>query len=102
MPSIDSPTKQNDFATITAKTLDQPRPPKRIRPEEAGLRRNDNIVTLFRQPPSPDHTATDDHSMMQQYQEAKRQNPGMLLLFHMGDFYELFGDDAQTGSSILG
>jgi DNA mismatch repair protein MutS len=40
--------------------------------------------------------------MMQQYQEAKRQNPGMLLLFRMGDFYELFGEDAQTGSSILG
>lgn len=40
--------------------------------------------------------------MMQQYQEAKRQNPGMLLLFRMGDFYELFGEDAQTGSRILG
>ncbi len=40
--------------------------------------------------------------MMQQYQDAKRQNPGMLLLFRMGDFYELFGDDAQEGSRILG
>jgi DNA mismatch repair protein MutS len=40
--------------------------------------------------------------MMQQYQDAKRQNPGMLLLFRMGDFYELFGEDAQEGSRILG
>ena len=40
--------------------------------------------------------------MMQQYQDAKRQNPEMLLLFRMGDFYELFGDDAQTGSRVLG
>jgi DNA mismatch repair protein MutS len=40
--------------------------------------------------------------MMQQYQEAKRQNPGMLLLFRMGDFFELFDDDAHVASRILG
>jgi DNA mismatch repair protein MutS len=40
--------------------------------------------------------------MMQQYREAKEQHPGMLLLFRMGDFYELFEDDAQTASKVLG
>ncbi len=40
--------------------------------------------------------------MMQQYQEAKAQNPGMLVLFRNGDFYELFEDDAELGSRILG
>ena len=40
--------------------------------------------------------------MMQQYQEAKTRHPGMLLLFRMADFYELFGDDAETASKILG
>src|SRR5947199_216913 len=34
--------------------------------------------------------------MMQQYREAKARHPGMLLLFRMGDFYELFDDDADT------
>src|SRR6516164_7164086 len=33
--------------------------------------------------------------MMQQYREAKQRHPGMLLLFHLGDFYELFEDDAE-------
>src|SRR5437868_11737798 len=40
--------------------------------------------------------------MMQQYREAKARHPGMLLLFRMGDFYELFDDDAQTATKVLG
>src|SRR6516165_8920423 len=40
--------------------------------------------------------------MMQQYRDAKEQHPGMLLLFRMGDFYELFEDDAQTAARVLG
>ena len=40
--------------------------------------------------------------MMQQYQDAKSRHPGMLLLFRMGDFYELFEQDAETASKVLG
>jgi DNA mismatch repair protein MutS len=40
--------------------------------------------------------------MMQQYWEAKERHPGMLLLFRMGDFYELFDDDAAVASRLLG
>jgi DNA mismatch repair protein MutS len=40
--------------------------------------------------------------MMDQYQEAKARHPGMLLLFRMGDFYELFHDDAVTASRLIG
>jgi DNA mismatch repair protein MutS len=40
--------------------------------------------------------------MMQQYQDAKSRHPGMLLLFRMGDFYELFDEDAETGARVLG
>src|SRR5687768_5853975 len=39
--------------------------------------------------------------IMQQYQEAKRQHPGMLLLFQIGDFYELFYEDAETAARVL-
>ncbi len=39
---------------------------------------------------------------MQQYLEAKNSHPGMMLLFRMGDFYELFNEDAQDASRILG
>src|SRR5687768_16282160 len=40
--------------------------------------------------------------MMQQYREAKERHPGMLLLFRMGDFYELFDAGAEVVSSELG
>ena len=40
--------------------------------------------------------------MMRQYASAKAENPDCLLLFHMGDFYELFGEDAVTASRVLG
>src|SRR3954470_13024601 len=40
--------------------------------------------------------------MMQQYREAKERHPGMLLLFRMGDFYELFDADAEVASRVLG
>jgi DNA mismatch repair protein MutS len=39
--------------------------------------------------------------MMQQYQEIKSQHKDALLLFRLGDFYELFGDDAHTASQVL-
>ncbi len=40
--------------------------------------------------------------MMQQYREAKQAAGDALLLFRMGDFYELFGDDAKTAARTLG
>lgn len=40
--------------------------------------------------------------MMERYREVKRQNPGSLLLFRMGDFYELFYEDAEVASKVLG
>ena len=39
--------------------------------------------------------------MLKQYQEIKRQHPGTLLFFRLGDFYELFFDDAIIGSKEL-
>ncbi len=39
--------------------------------------------------------------MMQQYRELKRRYPEFLLLFRLGDFYELFFEDAHTASRLL-
>src|SRR4051812_48465023 len=40
--------------------------------------------------------------MMRQYRELKARDPDALLLFRMGDFYELFGEDAERASALLG
>ncbi len=39
--------------------------------------------------------------MMRQYMEIKNQNPDSLLFFRLGDFYEMFFDDAKTASEEL-
>src|ERR1700712_5803307 len=40
--------------------------------------------------------------MMAQYIEIKAANPDSLLFYRMGDFYELFFDDAEVASRALG
>src|SRR5215204_3026983 len=40
--------------------------------------------------------------MMQQYEDAKAVCGDALLLFRMGDFYELFHDDAKQAARVLG
>lgn len=39
---------------------------------------------------------------MEQYRLAKKRYPGMMLMFRIGDFYEMFNEDAQTASKLLG
>lgn len=40
--------------------------------------------------------------MMRQYLCLKAQYPDMLLLYRMGDFYELFFEDAEKAAKLLG
>jgi DNA mismatch repair protein MutS len=40
--------------------------------------------------------------MMEQFLEIKAANPGLLLFYRMGDFYELFFEDAEIASKALG
>ena len=45
----------------------------------------------------------DPHTpMMQQYLRIKAQHPDMLMFYRMGDFYELFFDDAEKAAKLLG
>ncbi len=39
--------------------------------------------------------------MFRQYQAIKARYPDALLLFRLGDFYEMFGEDAKIGSQVL-
>src|SRR6201989_368769 len=40
--------------------------------------------------------------MMEQYLDIKAGHPGLLLFYRMGDFYELFFEDAEIASRTLG
>jgi DNA mismatch repair protein MutS len=65
-----------------------------------------NVIKEDTQPaappsPAPDQTLADLTPFMRQWTAAKRENPDALLFFRMGDFYELFYDDAVTVSREL-
>src|SRR3954470_4189644 len=58
-------------------------------------------------PAPPESTPANDAPsrvtpMMEQYLEIKAANPGLLLFYRMGDFYELFFEDAEVASKALG
>src|SRR6267143_4785925 len=46
-------------------------------------------------------TVTNTTPMVRQYRELKSQHPGTLLFFRLGDFYELFFEDAVIGAREL-
>src|SRR5262252_3390076 len=57
-------------------------------------------------PPADATPSADAHArvtpMMEQYLEIKAAHPGLLLFYRMGDFYELFFEDAEKASKALG
>src|SRR5260221_7221500 len=49
-----------------------------------------------------DPNSVQDHTpMMQQYLRIKAQHPDVLLFYRMGDFYEMFYDDARRAAQLL-
>jgi len=58
----------------------------------------DHIPTEAQSSPAPAALTP----MMAQYFEIKAVNPGYLLFYRMGDFYELFFEDAEIASAALG
>ncbi|KAF0843621.1 DNA mismatch repair protein MutS [Methylovorus glucosotrophus] len=51
---------------------------------------------------TPSPSAENHTPMMRQYLGIKAQYPDMLLFYRMGDFYELFHDDAEKAARLLG
>src|SRR5580692_9180907 len=53
-------------------------------------------------PPAPSGEDQRVTPLMEQYVEIKAANPDCLLFYRMGDFYELFFEDAEVASRALG
>ena len=60
---------------------------------------SDLLSTPTRMPEADDPTLT---PAMRQYVQFKRQHPDYTLFFRMGDFYEMFWDDAKLAHRVLG
>lgn len=53
--------------------------------------------------PAKVKTSSAGHTpLIQQYLDVKARHPDSLLFFRVGDFYEMFFEDAEEGSSLLG
>ncbi|MBP6985375.1 MAG: DNA mismatch repair protein MutS [Alphaproteobacteria bacterium] len=57
------------------------------------------IAAVEEKPMEPEMVLT---PMMQQYHQIKQEYPDCLLFYRMGDFYELFFEDAVQASAVLG
>ena len=55
-----------------------------------------------KQKPLADKIEQRNEPLLKQYQEMKKKHPDAILLFRVGDFYEIFGEDAVQASDILG
>src|SRR5439155_7883754 len=83
----------------TARPRSRPRPPPSlVRPFRSGTL----PLSCTGARPSCFRSAMTLTPMMRQYREAKERHPGMFLFFRNGDFYELFEEDAELGSRLLG
>jgi DNA mismatch repair protein MutS len=45
---------------------------------------------------------SDDTPLMQQWRDAKARHPDAIVFFRVGDFYEMFCEDAEEGARLLG
>ena len=52
--------------------------------------------------PLADKIKQKNEPLLQQYREMKKKHPDAILMFRVGDFYEIFGKDAVDASEILG
>src|ERR1700719_4137686 len=59
----------------------------------------DNSQTI--DPVGAPRNSSDHTPMMQQYLRLKAQHPDVLLFYRMGDFYEMFYDDARRAAQLL-
>ncbi|MEL6739967.1 MAG: DNA mismatch repair protein MutS [Planctomycetota bacterium] len=85
-------------APATAQQTSDNRPPA----SEAEVKPNASQTTPEK--PKKPKPARDpwDTPAMRQYRRFKDEHPGCVLFFRMGDFYEMFGDDADTAGRAMG
>lgn len=76
------------MAKASAPAAEKPPPSRRIRRDGRPL--------------YPRPMATADTPAMRQYKRFKAQHPGCVLFFRMGDFYEMFYEDADLAHRVLG
>src|SRR5215211_1800554 len=82
--------------------MSNPSPPIPATPSHDPKPRPAAAATPANGPAKPPADLSQLSPAMRQYQQFKAQYPGYVLFFRMGDFYEMFWDDAITAAKALG
>jgi DNA mismatch repair protein MutS len=91
-PSTDEVKQFTPEAHVSSPHERRPQPPRAKRLHEKGeAKQADAAIQITSLAP-----------MMRQYIQIKREYPEHLLLFQVGDFYEVFFEDAKTAAEVLG
>src|SRR5450432_2530699 len=69
---------------------------------KTGVPMHDSATTPTPAAPTARPAASGLSPAMQQYRQFKSQHPGYVLFLRMGDFYEMFWEDAQLAAKTLG
>ena len=92
--------KPSSAPTPAISPKEAPPPPKAKAEKKPSAKKPAKKASKAQEPKSkPEEKAS---PIMQQYREAKEKHPDMMLLFRIGDFYELFGEDAEMAHTLLG
>ena len=77
---------------------------KEIREEKKATVQRDNNATVEKKQETKGKQKEEkkDSLIMKQWKELKAKHPDALLLFHVGDFYEMYEQDAKRGAEVLG
>lgn len=92
------PPEYKEVSTADMLGLNQKPEPPKTPDKKPKPRKKKETVKATAQPAK----TLPDTPIMQQYREAKEKHPDMVLLFRMGDFYEVFDTDAETLHKVLG
>lgn len=83
-----------------------PKPPTETEPSPPPEKKKRRTRTVSAPAPAAavksDQAPSGQSAIMEQYLAAKEKHPDMLLVFRVGDFYELFGEDAEAAHKLLG
>ena len=92
---------ENSVIRNESESVAAPQSPADAVPQALAPEKNDGTNVFSLSSPADDKNASELTPFMRQWSAAKRENPDALLFFRMGDFYELFYDDATVASREL-
>lgn len=102
LKSADCPISKNAFALLQAEIKRTGAVSSRAKARKAAIAEAEAEAKVPAAAPRRKAKSITRTPLMEQYEEMKSKHPDAILLFRVGDFYEIFGKDAATASDVLG